>query len=99
VNPLLGNGDTEAVDRLHEAVKKLNRGPRRLLRFVSDSAGLGILWEPVGDPGASALRPRMSPLPDSSDKMRPLARCSCMPTSRTTGEAPETPPDRSTMAF
>jgi hypothetical protein len=37
-NPLPGNGDTEAVDRLHEAVKKLNRSPFRLVRFLSDGA-------------------------------------------------------------
>ena len=52
-NPLPANGDTDAVDRLHEAVKKLNRGTRGLLRFYSDGAGLGVLWEPASDPGAT----------------------------------------------
>jgi hypothetical protein len=52
-NPLPGDGDTGAVDRLNEAVKKLNRGTRRLLRFLSDGAGLGILWQLASDPGAT----------------------------------------------
>ena len=51
-NPLSDHGDTGAVDRLHAAVKKLNRCTRRLLRFLSDGAGLGILWELAGEPGA-----------------------------------------------
>src|SRR5262245_57533324 len=49
-NPLPRKGDTQAVDRLHEAVKKLNRAPRRLIRFLSDGNGLGILWEVIKRP-------------------------------------------------
>jgi hypothetical protein len=31
----------------------LNRGTRGLLRFYSDGAGRGVLWEPASDPGAA----------------------------------------------
>jgi hypothetical protein len=54
-NPLPGNGDTDAIDRLHDAVKMLNRHTNRLLRFFSDGIGQGVLWKLVNpsDPGAS----------------------------------------------
>jgi hypothetical protein len=44
-NPLPGNGDTDAVDRMHDAVKMLNRHTHRLFRFFSDGIGEGVLWE------------------------------------------------------
>lgn len=52
-SPLSGNAETCAVDRLHEAVKKLNRHTRCMVRFLSDGAGLGVLWELTSDPGAA----------------------------------------------
>ena len=52
-NPLSGTGDIDALDRLHEAVKKLNRQTIRLLQFRSDGTGSGVLWQyaTTGDPG------------------------------------------------
>jgi len=40
-NPLPGSEDTDAVDRLHDAVKLLNRHTRQAFRFFSDGLGLG----------------------------------------------------------
>jgi hypothetical protein len=51
-NPLASDGDTDAVDRLHDAVKKLNRQAKRLIRFRSDGRGTGVLWERAA-PGAA----------------------------------------------
>ena len=47
-NPLSDNGDTCAVDRLHEAVRRLNHQERCLLRFRSDGNGLGVQWASAG---------------------------------------------------
>jgi hypothetical protein len=55
-NPLSGSAEVSALDRLHEAVKKLNRQRRRLLRFRSDGNGLGVQWE-FADPGGAQARP------------------------------------------
>lgn len=44
-NPLAGTDETEGVKRLHDAVRKLNQQPQRLLRFSSDGRGEGVLWE------------------------------------------------------
>jgi len=54
-NPLSGNGDTDAKDRLHDAVKMLNRHTRQVFRFFSDGLGRGVVWEFVNAsvPGAS----------------------------------------------
>jgi hypothetical protein len=54
-NPLAGNGDTDAVDRMHDAVKMLNRYTHHVFRFFSDGLGEGVLWEMVypSVPGAS----------------------------------------------
>jgi hypothetical protein len=43
-NPLPGNCSIDAVDRLHDAVKKLNRQANCLVRFRSDGNGLGVQW-------------------------------------------------------
>jgi hypothetical protein len=57
-DPLSGRKDRDAQERLHGAIKKLNRQKLRLLRFRSDGAGQGILWEPLtSDPGADQERP------------------------------------------
>ena len=55
-NPLSGPPD-DAIDRLHNAVKKLNRHSRPL-RFRSDGNGLGVQWElDDSGPGANQERP------------------------------------------
>jgi hypothetical protein len=51
-NPLSSNGDTDAVDRLHDAVKKLNRQRKKLIHFRSDGRGLGVMWERTAPGGA-----------------------------------------------
>jgi hypothetical protein len=62
-NPLSGHGGTNAVDRLHSAVKKLNHNTHAFLRFRSDGNGLGVQWELAGvaEPGAVQERPRTGP--------------------------------------
>lgn len=44
-SPLPGDGHIAAEDRLHEAVKKLNRQVNPLIRFRSDGNARGIIWE------------------------------------------------------
>lgn len=43
-NPLSGNVDIDARDRLHDTVRKLNRQTNRLLHFFSDGNGEGVVW-------------------------------------------------------
>ncbi len=43
-NPLPGEGDIDAEDRLHDAVKMLNRHTHHVFRFFSDGLGHGVLW-------------------------------------------------------
>src|SRR5689334_21261561 len=44
-SPLSGSTEVQAKDRLHEAVKKLNRQTNVLIRFLSDGIGEGVIWE------------------------------------------------------
>jgi hypothetical protein len=43
-NPLAGNEDIDARDRLHDTVRKLNHQTNRLLLFSSDGNGEGVVW-------------------------------------------------------
>jgi hypothetical protein len=43
-DPLPGNAHIDRHDRLHDAVKKLNRQKPHLVAFNSDGAGMGVLW-------------------------------------------------------
>jgi hypothetical protein len=45
-DPLPSSGDTDAKQRLHDTIKRLNRHQvHRLLHFRGDGNGTGILWE------------------------------------------------------
>jgi hypothetical protein len=54
-DPLPGGDNQDAQDRLHDTIKRLNRQTVRLIRFLSDGTGQGILWEPRAPsaPGAA----------------------------------------------
>jgi len=57
-DPLSGKRGWDAQERLRGAVKKLNRQQTRLLRFLSDGAGQGVLWEAWAcEPAAAPERP------------------------------------------
>jgi hypothetical protein len=43
-NPLSGDVDIDARDRLHDTVRKLNCQSNRLLHFCSDGNGEGVVW-------------------------------------------------------
>jgi len=43
-NPLSGDVDIDARDRLHDTVRKLNRQTNQLLHFCSDGNGEGVVW-------------------------------------------------------
>jgi hypothetical protein len=43
-NPIPGGEDENAQDRLHDAVKRLNRQIKGLLRFECDGTGEGVVW-------------------------------------------------------
>jgi hypothetical protein len=44
-NPLPYEAGIDAVERLHDAIKHLNRSLRRsLLHFGGDGKGLGVFW-------------------------------------------------------
>jgi hypothetical protein len=43
-NPLSGDADIDARDRLHDTVRKLNCQSNRLLHFCSDGNGEGVVW-------------------------------------------------------
>jgi hypothetical protein len=47
-NPLAGDDATLARDRLHDTVRKLNQQTNRLLQFLSDGNGEGVLWDFAG---------------------------------------------------
>jgi hypothetical protein len=44
-NPLDGNDETDARERLHYAVKRLNAKTRQVIRFLRDGTGDGVIWE------------------------------------------------------
>ena len=44
-DPLPGGDNVVRKERLHDAIKKLNRQKVRLIHFKSDGLGKGILWE------------------------------------------------------
>jgi hypothetical protein len=44
-NPLAGHGGAGAQDRLHDAVRKLNHQASRVLRFLCDGNGEGVIWQ------------------------------------------------------
>jgi len=43
-NPLSGDADIDARDRLHDTVRKLNHQTNHLLHFSSDGNGEGVVW-------------------------------------------------------
>jgi hypothetical protein len=55
-NPLSGDADIDARDRLHDTVRKLNRQTNQLLHFSSDGNGQGVVWSLVALP--SRKRPK-----------------------------------------
>jgi len=44
-DPLPGGDSVDAHERLHDAVKKLNKQTVHLIRFLRDGTGQGIIWE------------------------------------------------------
>jgi hypothetical protein len=56
-SPIPGGADENAHDRLHDAVKRLNRQSKRLIRFECDGAGEGVLWHLATWSGACAGAP------------------------------------------
>jgi hypothetical protein len=50
-DPLTNGDNVEAVERLHNAIKRLNQQKVRKIRFLSDGLGRGILWEHI-EPGS-----------------------------------------------
>lgn len=49
-DPLPGDAEHDAKDRLHETIKRLNgRQVNRLIRFRGDGTGTGICWEAVSE--------------------------------------------------
>jgi len=44
-DPLPGGDNRDARERLHNTVNRLNRQPVRMIRFLLDGTGQGILWE------------------------------------------------------
>jgi len=43
-NPLSGDSETSASERLHDAVRRLNQQRNRLIHFECDGHGEGIVW-------------------------------------------------------
>jgi hypothetical protein len=62
-DPLFGEKNRDAQDRLHATVKKLNHQAVFLIRFLSDGAAEGILWELPKSiiPGSTHDRTRIGP--------------------------------------
>jgi hypothetical protein len=47
-DPLPGDGVTNSKQRLHDAIKNLNKGHRaRGIKFRGDGTGQGVIWEPA----------------------------------------------------
>jgi hypothetical protein len=44
LNPLLSKYDIDPVQRLHDAIKLLNRG-QGIIHFGGDGTGLGVIWQ------------------------------------------------------
>jgi hypothetical protein len=57
-DPLSGDNLSDAKDRLHESVRRLNVQQHPLIRFESDGTGEGILWKRMPAPKE---RPRSAP--------------------------------------
>jgi hypothetical protein len=52
VNPLGARSTRKAHERLHDAIRDLNRGQQQqLIRFSGDGTGQGITWEAVSQLG------------------------------------------------
>ncbi len=62
-NPLSDRGNTFAIDRLHDALRRLNQRCGRILLLRRDGNGEGIVWEPASScaPTAPPHRPRCDP--------------------------------------
>ena len=59
-DPLPGGDNGAAQDHLHDAIRRLNQQKKRLIRFLSDGTGKGILWE-LCEKRAPKKRPRSAP--------------------------------------
>ena len=47
-DPLPADPDVDPRDRLHDAIKNLNKQkPRQVLRFRGNGSGRRVLWEPI----------------------------------------------------
>src|ERR1043165_10056178 len=59
-NPLAGCDRVNALDRLHDTVRRLNNHVGRVLLFMCDGLGTGITWE-VRKMRPARERPRSAP--------------------------------------